>query len=168
MSYDLAVWEGELPADDGAAGKVYDQLYAAYIEGEELPPTPRIRAYVLALLDRWVDMPDDEHDVSRWSVGPLMDEASGSFVYFTVRYRMCEEVSAEAACMAADRGLVCYDPQWERLRPTVDERNVAFPSRARSVVDDGQRRSAPGMAASVVTQVEPGHCRTTFDRVHTS
>ncbi|MEU5906114.1 hypothetical protein [Micromonospora sp. NPDC047527] len=40
MSYDLAVWEGELPADDGAAGVAYDQLYATYMEGEELPPTP--------------------------------------------------------------------------------------------------------------------------------
>ncbi|MGC5017085.1 hypothetical protein [Micromonospora sp. DT47] len=76
MSYDLAVWEGEHPADDGVAVGVYDQRYAAYMEGEEPPPTPRIRAYVLALLRRWVDMPDDEH------------------------------------------GLVCYDPQWERLRPT--------------------------------------------------
>ncbi|MDH6466423.1 hypothetical protein M2302_006631 [Micromonospora sp. A200] len=125
MSYDLAVWEGELPADDGAAGQVYDQLYAAYMEGEELPPTPRIRAYVLALLKRWVDMPDDEHDVSPWSAGPLMDEASGPFVYFTMRYSMCEEVSAEAARLAADHGLVCYDPQWERLRPTADERSAA-------------------------------------------
>ena len=125
MSCDLAVWEGELPADDGAVGVVYDQLYAAYMEGEELPPTPRIRAYVLALLKRWVDMPDDERDVSLWSAGPLMDEASGPFVYFTMRYSMCEEVSAEAARMAADHGLVCYDPQWERLRPTADERSAA-------------------------------------------
>ncbi|MER6589639.1 hypothetical protein [Micromonospora chalcea] len=85
MSYDLAVWEGELPIDDGAAGEAYDQLYALYMEDEELPPTPRIRAYVLALLERWVDMSDDEHDVSPWSAGPLMDEASGPFVYFTMR-----------------------------------------------------------------------------------
>ncbi|MEH0822154.1 MULTISPECIES: hypothetical protein [Micromonospora] len=132
MSYDLAVWEGELPIDDGAAGEAYDQLYALYMEDEELPPTPRIRAYVLALLERWVDMSDDEHDVSPWSAGPLMDEASGPFVYFTMRYSMCEEVSAEAARMAADHGLVCYDPQWERLRPTADERSIACPSRARS------------------------------------
>ncbi|MEH0985382.1 hypothetical protein [Micromonospora sp. CPCC 205556] len=125
MSYDLAVWEGDLPADDGAAGVVYDQLYAAYMEGEELPPTPRICAYVLALLERWVDMPYDEPDVSPWSAGPLTDEASGPFVYFTMRYSKCEEVSAEAARMAADHGLVCYDPQWERLRPTADERSAA-------------------------------------------
>ncbi|MEN3615529.1 hypothetical protein AAH979_39295 [Plantactinospora sp. ZYX-F-223] len=122
MSYDLAVWEGERPADDAAAGEVYDKLYAAYAEGEEQPPTPRIRAYVRALLERWIDMPDDEDDVSPWSAGPLMDEASGPFVYFTMRYSICEEVSAEAARMAAEHGLVCYDPQWERLRPTAEER----------------------------------------------
>ncbi|MEV0324888.1 hypothetical protein AB0H63_00345 [Micromonospora echinospora] len=125
MSYDLAVWEGEHPADDVAAGDAYDKLYAMYAEGEEQPPTPRIRAYVHALLERWVDMPDDVHDVSPWSAGPLMDEASGPFVYFTMRYSMCGEVSAEAARMAAAHGLVCYDPQWERLRPTPEERAAA-------------------------------------------
>ncbi|MGC5285817.1 hypothetical protein [Micromonospora sp. DT231] len=122
MSYDLAVWEGEQPADDAAAGEVYDRLYATYAEGEQLPPTPRIRAYVLALLERWVDLSsDDKDDASPWSAGPLMDEASGPFVYFTMRYSVCEEVSTEAARMAAAHGLVCYDPQWERVRPTAEE-----------------------------------------------
>jgi hypothetical protein len=35
---------------------------------------------------------------------------------------MAEEVSATAARMAADQGLVCFDPHWNRLRPAVDER----------------------------------------------
>ncbi|WP_255435828.1 hypothetical protein [Salinispora sp. H7-4] len=121
MSYDLAVWEGEQPADDATAGRAYEQGYAVYAEGEEQPPTPRIRAYVLALLERWVDLSDDEDDVSPWSSGPLMDEASGSFVYFTMRFSVCKEVSAAAAQIAVDHGLICYDPQWERLRPTADE-----------------------------------------------
>ncbi|MCG5450784.1 hypothetical protein [Micromonospora hortensis] len=125
MSYDLAVWEGEQPADDAAAGEVYDQFYDTYMDGEEQVPTPRIRAYVLALLARWAEeLPDDDEDVSPWSASPLMDEASGPMVYFTMRYSMCEEVSAEAARMAAAHGLVCYDPQWERLRPTADERTA--------------------------------------------
>jgi hypothetical protein len=47
------------------------------MEGEEQPPAPRIRAYVLALSQRGVDMPDDAGDLSPWSAGPLMDEASG-------------------------------------------------------------------------------------------
>ncbi|WP_228532745.1 hypothetical protein [Micromonospora sp. ANENR4] len=144
MSYDLAVWEGELPADDGAAGEAYDQLYALYMEGEELPPTPRIRAYVLAVLERWVEMTDDEHDVSPWSAGPLMDEVSGPFVYFTMRYSMCEEVSAEAGSHGGK-------PRAGLLRPAVgtpspDHRRVRRRVPVR-VGDDGQRRSALDVAA---------------------
>jgi hypothetical protein len=36
----------------------------------------------------------------------------------------CEQVSAEAARMADDHGLVCCDPQQDRLHPTAaDERH---------------------------------------------
>jgi hypothetical protein len=55
---------------------------------------------------------EDEDDVSPWSDGPLIDNASGPIIYFAMRYSMAEEVSAAAARMAADRGLVCSDPQW--------------------------------------------------------
>ncbi len=64
MSYDLAVWEGEQPADDATAGRAYEQCYAAaYAEGEEHPPTPCIRASALALLERWADLSDGEDGV---------------------------------------------------------------------------------------------------------
>ncbi|MYT82426.1 hypothetical protein YW3DRAFT_05816 [Streptomyces sp. MnatMP-M77] len=32
MSYDLAVWEGERPADDKTAGRVFGDLYDRYAE----------------------------------------------------------------------------------------------------------------------------------------
>ena len=38
-------------------------------------------------------------------------------VYFTIPFNRAEEVSAAAAHMAADHGLICYDPQWEHVRP---------------------------------------------------
>jgi hypothetical protein len=38
-----------------------------------------------------------------------------------MRDSMAEEVSAAAAQMAADRGLVCFDPQWNCLRPIAAE-----------------------------------------------
>jgi len=52
MSYDLAVWEGERPADDEAGTKYYMEHVASalrnYKESDVLdePPTPRIRACV--------------------------------------------------------------------------------------------------------------------------
>jgi hypothetical protein len=36
-------------------------------------------------------------------------------------YSRCEEVSAGAARISAEHGLVCFDPQHSVLRPTPDE-----------------------------------------------
>ena len=88
----------------------------------EVPPTNAIRAYVEALLDRWIDMTEEDvDDISPWADGPLINNASGPIIYFAMRPSMADEVSAAAARMAVDRGLVCFDPQRDCLRPTADE-----------------------------------------------
>jgi hypothetical protein len=46
-----------------------------------------------------------------------MSEGIGSFIYLTMVYSMAEETSAFAADLARQHGLVCYDPQLDRLRP---------------------------------------------------
>ncbi len=118
MSYDLAVWEGERPADDKTAGRVFSDLYDRYIDGEaEEPPSERIAVYVAALLERWCDLTEDDEDTSPWSTGPLIDEASGPLIYFAMRWSMAEEASAYAAAVAESMGLVCFDVQQDRLRP---------------------------------------------------
>ncbi|MBZ4323223.1 hypothetical protein [Streptomyces huiliensis] len=118
MSYDLAVWEGERPPDDRAAGRTFSDLYNRYIDGEaEAPPSERIATYVAVLLERWCDVTEDEEDASPWSTGPLIDEASGPLIYFAMRWSMAEEVSAYAAAVADAMGLVCFDVQQDRLRP---------------------------------------------------
>ncbi len=72
MNYDLAVWEGEPPTDDAVTGLVFEQLYSKYLKGEwQTAPTPRISAYVDALLQRWVDLTeDDEENLSPFAAGP--------------------------------------------------------------------------------------------------
>jgi hypothetical protein len=124
MSYDLAVWEGEQPPDDKAASATFADLYGTYLgeNSTDVEPTPAIRGYVEALLERWIDMTEDEEDISPWSAGPLINEASGPIIYFAMRYSMADEVSAQAAAMAAERGLVCFDPQLDQVRPTAAER----------------------------------------------
>ncbi|MFF8676176.1 hypothetical protein [Streptomyces sp. NPDC015242] len=118
MSYDLAVWEGERPADDKTAGRVFNELYDRYIDGGvEEPPSERIAAYVAALLERWCDITEDDEDTSPWSTGPLISEASGPLIYFPMRWSMAEEASAYAATVADSMGLVCFDVQQNRLRP---------------------------------------------------
>jgi hypothetical protein len=85
MSYDLAVWEGGRPSDNEAAAKFYVERVVPQIEEYDLsnpvPPTPRIRAYVEALLTRWPDIQVVGDDVlnedSPWSVSPLMADATG-------------------------------------------------------------------------------------------
>ena len=118
MSYDLAVWEGERPADDKTAARVLNDLYDRYIDGAvEEPPSERIAAYVAALLERWCDLTEDEEDTSPWSTGPLIGEASGPLIYFPLRWSMAEEASSYAAAVAESMGLVCFDVPQNRLRP---------------------------------------------------
>ncbi len=118
MSYDLAVWEGERPADDKTAGRVFNDLYDRYLDGEpQEPASERIEAYVTVLLERWWDITEDEEETSPWSVGPLIDSASGPLIYFGLSWSMAEEASAYAAALAASMGLVCFDVQQDRLRP---------------------------------------------------
>ncbi|WP_063763933.1 hypothetical protein [Actinoplanes subtropicus] len=117
MSYDLAVWEGDRPANDAAAAAEFEALYARFVESaESVEPTARIAAYVAALLDRYPDIDTDAGDDSPWSSGPLLSEASGPLVYFPMVWSRCDEVSAWAAEVAEQHGLNCYDPQQEQLR----------------------------------------------------
>ncbi|MFD5405724.1 hypothetical protein [Streptomyces griseorubiginosus] len=53
MSYDLAVWDGERPRDE-EAGEVFDELFEHYLDSEDVlvDPSPRIAAYVSALVER--------------------------------------------------------------------------------------------------------------------
>ncbi|WP_406215410.1 hypothetical protein [Streptomyces canus] len=118
MSYDLAVWEGERPADGKAAARIFRDLYDHYIVTDvDHPPSDLIATYVAGLLDRWCDLTEDEEETSPWSTGPLIGEASGPFIYFPMVYSMAEEASAFAASLAQSMGLVCFDPQHSMLRP---------------------------------------------------
>ncbi|WP_128379088.1 hypothetical protein [Streptomyces cavernae] len=117
MRYDLAVWEGARPPDDVAAGQLFKDLRDKYIDSDaDHAPTDRIARYVAVLVQRWPDLAEDEDDTSPWSTGPLINEASGPLIYFPMRYGMVDEASAYAATVAASMGLVCYDPQVQRLR----------------------------------------------------
>jgi hypothetical protein len=76
-----------------------------------------IATYVHALLHRYPDIDSEAGDDSPWAGAPLIGHASGPFLYFGIVYSQCEEVSAWASELATEHGLVCYDPQADRLRP---------------------------------------------------
>ncbi|WP_196810854.1 hypothetical protein [Arthrobacter sp. 35W] len=117
MSYDLAVWEGKVPSTDDELAEAFERNMV-FLDCEPAPePTPRIRAYVDALLARWPDLSFDGENDSPWSDWPLIGNAAGPVIYFGMVYDRAEEVSAFAAQLAKDLGLVCLDPQLEALRP---------------------------------------------------
>jgi hypothetical protein len=118
VSYDLAVWEGDRPADDAAAREQFLRLYDRYIRsGGPRPPTLSIATYVHALLDRYPEMDSEAGDDSPWVDAPLIGDASGPFLYFGMVYSQCDETSEWASQLAVKHGLVCYDPQLGKLRP---------------------------------------------------
>ncbi|WP_369229464.1 hypothetical protein AB5J56_02255 [Streptomyces sp. R21] len=115
MSYDLAVWDGPSPADDAAALEVFEGLYDTFMRGAAEPPTSRNRQYVEGLVARWPDLSADDEDVSPWSDGPLIDNASGPLFSFGMVFSKYQEAVSVAAALARTLGLMCFDPQDRRL-----------------------------------------------------
>ena len=119
MSYDLAVWVGARPQSDSDASAVYERLMDRMEAGDaEAEPSPAIRAYVAALLERWPDITEDAGEDSPWADGPLIGNAFEEAIYFSMVWSRADEASDFASRVAAEHGLVCYDPQSERLRPS--------------------------------------------------
>lgn len=116
MSYNLAIWEGDLPENHEAAAEVFETLMDRWQEGDLSPPSSRIAAYVDALLQRWPDITTDRGEESPWSDGPLINNASGPILYFGMIWSMAEEAATYAAELADAHGLVCYDPEAGVLR----------------------------------------------------
>ena len=117
MSYDLLVWEGPRPADDVEAAEVSERLMALVEADDAAPPTEVITEFVDQLLRRWPDITKDTGEVSPWADGPMIGNASGSMIYFSMVFSMADEASAFAAELAQRLGLQCFDPQLEQLRP---------------------------------------------------
>ncbi len=116
MSYDLAVWEGPRPATDAGAAETFEALSAQYLERDApSEPTPAIRRYVDALLARYPD-DDDNIEDAPWADAPIINNAVGPLIYFSMRFSMAETASEFAAKVAREHGLVCFDPQSGELR----------------------------------------------------
>ncbi|MGW8801336.1 hypothetical protein RPQ02_34560 [Streptomyces sp. AM2-3-1] len=56
-------------------------------------------------------------ETSPWADGPLIGEAGGPLIYFAMGWSMAEGAAAYAAAIAGSMGLVCFDPQPNRLGP---------------------------------------------------
>ena len=117
MGYNLAVWEGKRPKTNAEAKRTFEALFAKHQEAEKSPkPTPAIRRYVKALLVKYPDLDDDNEDECPWSDSPLINNAAGPIFYFAMVFSQAKVASAFAAKLAKEHGLVCFDPQSNKLR----------------------------------------------------
>src|SRR5690349_1891662 len=108
----MAVWEGPTPASDADASQTFDGLYDRYIESDtDVPPSERITQYVHALVERYPDLDDlddDAVDDSPWADSPLIGNARGPFIYFSmVTNEAANEAFRHAVTTARSMGLVC-------------------------------------------------------------
>lgn len=108
MSYDLAVWTGPPPIDERAAFERYRQLLQGIEKGDE-PPAPAIVDFVDELLNQLPDDPDHPGG-SPWA-GPPLEDAVGDLAVLSFTGQDVEIARSVCARLAADRGLVCFDPQ---------------------------------------------------------
>jgi hypothetical protein len=115
MSFDLAIWEGTPPGTAAAASETFQRLYGKHVEGDAPEePSPAIRAFVAAITAEYPDLTDlaaDKVDDGVWADGPLIGNASGPFCYIGIVWSRAESVAPVVARIAAERKLVCFDPQ---------------------------------------------------------
>jgi hypothetical protein len=115
MSATLCCWAPELnlhPSDPDYPYKV--------MALDDLPdpaPTPRLLAFVEALLSRYPDIEDENTDTI-WSDGPLAGNIQGDYITLGVRWsRYDAVVVATLVETAHSHGLHCFDPQQDIFYP---------------------------------------------------
>lgn len=121
MSYDLAVWSGDAPADDAAALAEYLRRTATMErvleENPDAAPGPswQLRAFLGAALQLFPELTDESGGDCPWASAPLIDEAVGDFIYFPLTYSGADCALAPLVDLARRQCLICFDPQQEAL-----------------------------------------------------
>ncbi len=116
MSYDLGVWYRTHPISHQEAQAQYFRL----CEGEDITgyteAAGKISAFVEELVSRYPPLgeyPDEETDDCPWSAE---FDVMGGHVIIAIAWSRCREISPWVSEAASRHGLVCYDPQAQKLR----------------------------------------------------
>jgi len=113
MSANFYAWPPSLDLEP--SGKDFPSRLDSFYEnpGE---PDPSLVRFVDALLVRWPEPEDDDDlDDPVWAAGPLHGEIAGAFLNVAVTWSHSDEVWAFFRATAKAHGLVCFDPQSEKL-----------------------------------------------------
>jgi len=130
MSFDLGVWYSRRPLSNGEAA----EIYGALAEGTDLPtdaavePSPVVAAFLTALDARYPNLdalPEDQVDESPWASG---FESSERHVLLNLRWGASDDVVLWIVRLAAEHGLVLFDPQGDEvhLPPTMPKRRSGW------------------------------------------
>lgn len=123
MSFDLGVWSAEARPSRAAAEETYRRLCGG--ETAVVPPSAAVRDFHAALIAEFPepaytadgsdaaggsDGSDGWDESSPWSAGP---DVGDGFVLMPMRWSRAAEVAPRVMALAAEHGLVCFDPQAE-------------------------------------------------------
>ncbi|WP_120322095.1 hypothetical protein [Catellatospora citrea] len=115
MSFDLYVWHESEPINAQLAQAKLDRWQAG--EPGLFPAHPAVPTLLAALLDRFPpleSLSDADADQGAWSMTPDPDDA---VLTLPCAWSRADEVRQEVTRLAAEHGLVCYDPQRRVLDP---------------------------------------------------
>ena len=107
VSYDLVVWRGPRPHDAVEAERLYKAHMRAVEEGEA--PSRAIQSFLGEVTARIPADPDFALGTA-WAGSPW-DDAVGDVAILTFRADRVGAVLDVCGRVAANHGLVCYDPQ---------------------------------------------------------
>jgi hypothetical protein len=79
------------------------------------PPAAAIVRFVNDLLARYPDLTQTEN--TPWADGPMIRDANGSFIYFSIRWDYYDKVTPFVTSTAWRDGLNCFDPQTAECYP---------------------------------------------------
>ena len=109
MGFGLAVWYEPATISVDRAGQVYQQLVSDEPAG--LTPHPAVGSFHRKLEHRYPEfdlVTGDDVELSPWAAAHRADDAH---VQVSIEPSRCEEVAGYVRELAAEHGLVCFDPQ---------------------------------------------------------
>jgi hypothetical protein len=93
--------------------RIFEQLESS--TAEDALPTEGFRGYVEELLQRWPDISAYDGEDSPWADGPLVNNAYGPLLVFSLRVSTLEESIPYCADVARRRGIVLFDQDKEEV-----------------------------------------------------